>query len=61
MNNYYSSTAGQSDFAKGASLSKNGRVIIAIYSTAAKGKVSTIVPTLLMGAPVTTSKNVSIC
>lgn len=55
--NYYSSTGGQADFTKGVSLTKNGRGFIAMYSTAAKGKVSTIVPMLFNGAPSTTSKN----
>ena len=54
---YYSSTGGQADFTKGISLTKNGRGFIALYSTAAKGKVSTIVPKLFSGAPATTSKN----
>ncbi|MBG9980526.1 acetyl-CoA hydrolase/transferase family protein [Facklamia sp. DSM 111018] len=54
---YYSSTGGQADFAKAVNLSKGGRGVMALYSTAAKGKVSTIVPTLFAGAPVTTTKN----
>lgn len=57
MNTYYSSTGGQADFTKGINLMKNGRGFIALYSTAAKGKVSTIVPKLFSGAPATTSKN----
>ena len=54
---YYSSTGGQADFAKAVNLSKNGRGIIAMYSTAAKDKISTIVPKLHAGAPTTTHKN----
>lgn len=54
---YYSSTGGQADFAKGVNLSVNGRGIIAMYSTAAKGKISTIVGTITEGSPVTTHKN----
>lgn len=54
---YYSSTGGQADFAKGVNLSVNGRGIVAMYSTAAKGKVSTIVPTITEGSPTTTHKN----
>lgn len=57
MNTDYSSTGGQADFTKGVNLTKNGRGFIALYSTAAKGKVSTIVPKLFSGAPATTSKN----
>lgn len=55
--NYYSSTGGQADFAKAVNLTENGRGIIAMYSTAAKGKISTIVPTLNEGSPTTTHKN----
>src|SRR5699024_7463289 len=54
---YYSSTGGHSNFAKAVNLSKNGRGIIAMYSTAAKDKISTIVPQLHPGAPMTTHKN----
>ena len=54
---YYSSTGGQADFMKGVRLTKNGTGIICLYSTAKKGTVSTIVPSLFTGAPVSTSKN----
>ncbi len=54
---YYSSTGGQSDFLKGVRLTENGTGIICLYSTAKKGTVSTIVPALFEGAPVSTSKN----
>lgn len=54
---YYSSTGGQSDFAKGARLAKHGRGIICLHSTAKNETVSRIVPTLPPGAAVSTSKN----
>lgn len=56
-NRYYSSTGGQSDFAKGVNLSVNGRGIICMYSTAVKDTVSTIVPTITQGSPTSTHKN----
>lgn len=51
-----SGIGGQVDFVRGAKLSKGGRSIIAIPSTAAKGKISKIVPYLDNGATVTTSR-----
>lgn len=54
---YYSSTGGQSDFTKGVRLTSAGKGIICLYSTAKKDTISTIVPFLHPGAPVTTSKN----
>ncbi|MCL6632514.1 MAG: 4-hydroxybutyrate CoA-transferase [Alicyclobacillus herbarius] len=54
---YYSSTGGQSDFAKGVRLAQNGRGIICLYSTAKNDTITKIVPTLCPGAAVTTSKN----
>lgn len=51
-----SGIGGQVDFIRGARLSKGGRSIIAIASTAAKGKISKIVPFLDEGAAVTTSR-----
>ena len=51
-----SGIGGQVDFVRGAKLSKGGRSIIAISSTAAKGKISKIVPLLDTGAAVTTSR-----
>ncbi|MEA1962505.1 MAG: acetyl-CoA hydrolase/transferase C-terminal domain-containing protein [Bacillota bacterium] len=53
----FSGVGGQVDFVRGAARSKGGRAIIALPSTAAKGKVSRIVPTLDHGASVTTSRN----
>ena len=52
-----SGTGGQTDFVRGAVNSKGGKSIIALASTAGKGKHSTIVPVLNEGAVVTTSKN----
>ncbi|MDD2979719.1 MAG: acetyl-CoA hydrolase/transferase C-terminal domain-containing protein [Hespellia sp.] len=51
-----SGIGGQVDFVQGARISKGGRSIIAIGSTAAKGKISKIVPLLDEGAAVTTSR-----
>ncbi|MDO4942824.1 MAG: acetyl-CoA hydrolase/transferase C-terminal domain-containing protein [Lachnospiraceae bacterium] len=51
-----SGIGGQVDFVRGAKLSKGGRSIIAIGSTAAQGKISKIVPILDEGAAVTTSR-----
>lgn len=52
-----SAVGGQVDFVRAASISKGGRSIIAMASTAANGKISKIVPTLDEGAAVTTSRN----
>lgn len=49
-----SGTGGQVDFVRGAKLSRGGRSIMAIPSTASKGRVSKIVPLLDEGAAVTT-------
>ncbi|MBU8908958.1 acetyl-CoA hydrolase/transferase family protein [Desertibacillus haloalkaliphilus] len=54
---YYSSTGGQADFGIGARMSKRGKGIICLHSTAKEGTVSKIVPTLAEGSVVTTSKN----
>ncbi len=53
----FSGTGGQVDFVRGATMSKGGRSIIALPSTAAKGTISKIVPILDEGAVVTTSRN----
>jgi len=53
----YSGTGGQTDTAVGAIHAKNGRSIIALYSTAKDGTVSTIQPWLSPGAVVTLSRN----
>lgn len=44
----YSGSGGQYDFVKGASLSKGGKSIIALQSTARQGTLSTIVPRVAM-------------
>ncbi|MDR7079783.1 acyl-CoA hydrolase [Neobacillus niacini] len=54
---YYSSSGGQADFSKGVRLTKNGRGIICLYSTAKNDTISKIVPTLPQGTVITTSKN----
>lgn len=53
----FSGTGGQVDFVRGASMSKGGRSIIAMPSTAAKGTISKIVMNLDTGSAVTTSRN----
>jgi 4-hydroxybutyrate CoA-transferase len=52
----YSGFGGQVDFIRGAARSKGGKPIIAIPSSAARGKVSRIVPFLKQGAGVVTSR-----
>ncbi|WP_125153253.1 acetyl-CoA hydrolase/transferase family protein [Clostridium rectalis] len=52
-----SGVGGQVDFVRGANMCKNGKSIMAMPSTASKGKVSKIVPLLDQGAAVTTSRN----
>lgn len=54
---YWSSSGGQSDFARGASASREGQSFIALRSTTRKGR-SRIRTTLTAGSIVTTSKNV---
>jgi 4-hydroxybutyrate CoA-transferase len=51
-----SGVGGQVDFVRGANLSKNGRTVMAMPSTAQGGKVSKIVPLIDTGAAVTTSR-----
>ena len=53
---FYSGFGGQPDFMRGAALSKNGRPIIAVPSTAKDGEVSRIVPLLSPGAGVVTTR-----
>lgn len=53
----FSGTGGQVDFVRGASMSKGGKSIIALPSTAAKGTISKIVFALDEGSTVTTSRN----
>jgi 4-hydroxybutyrate CoA-transferase len=52
----YSGPGGQVDFVRGAAMSKGGRSILAFHSTAAKGKISRIVPRIDPGASVTTPR-----
>lgn len=53
----YSAVGGQVDFIRGATMSKGGRSIIAMPSTAKKGMISRIVPIITEGSAVTTSRN----
>ncbi|MEN2257174.1 acetyl-CoA hydrolase/transferase C-terminal domain-containing protein [Paraclostridium benzoelyticum] len=53
----FSGVGGQVDFIRGSNMSKGGKSIIAIPSTASRGTVSRIVPFLDNGAAVTTSRN----
>lgn len=52
-----SAVGGQVDFVRGANMSKGGKSIIAMPSTAAGGKISKVVPFLDQGAAVTTNRN----
>src|SRR5205823_7449142 len=52
----FSGIGGQMDFLRGAALSKGGKAIIALPSTAAGGKLSRIVTTLKPGAGVVTTR-----
>ena len=52
----YSGIGGQMDFLRGAALSKGGKPIIALPSTAAKGQVSRITAELKPGAGVVTTR-----
>lgn len=52
----FSGVGGQVDFVRGARMSRGGRSIIAMPSTAARGTVSRIVPMLAPGGAVTTSR-----
>lgn len=53
----FSGVGGQVDFVRGASRSKGGKSIIALPSTAAKGRISRICRELDAGAAVSTSRN----
>lgn len=52
----YSGVGGQMDFIRGASLSKGGKAVIALPSTARNGQLSRIVATLDAGAGVVTTR-----
>ncbi len=45
------------DFVRGANMSRGGRAVMAMPSTAGGGRISKIVPFLDRGAEVTTSRN----
>lgn len=53
----FSGVGGQVDYLRGVAVSPGGKSIIAMSSTAAKGKISKIVPFLAEGAAITTSRN----
>lgn len=54
---FFSGVGGQVDFVRGAARAPEGRPIIALASTAKGGTISRIVPELLPGSGVTTSRN----
>jgi 4-hydroxybutyrate CoA-transferase len=53
----FSGVGGQVDYVRGASMCPDGKSIIAMPSTASKGRISRIAPALDEGAVVTTSRN----
>lgn len=53
----FSGVGGQVDYVRGTSMSDDGKAVIAMPSTASKGKLSRIVPLLDQGSAVTTSRN----
>lgn len=53
----FSAVGGQVDFVRGATMSKGGRSIIAMPSTAKHGTVSRIVPIITEGSAITTPRN----
>lgn len=53
----FSAVGGQVDFVRGATMSKGGRSIIAMPSTAKRGTLSRIVPLIAEGSAVTTPRN----
>lgn len=55
--NQFSAVGGQVDFVRGATMSKGGRSIIAMPSTAKGGLISRIVPLITEGSAVTTPRN----
>jgi 4-hydroxybutyrate CoA-transferase len=52
----YSGIGGQMDFVRGAALSKGGKPVLALQSTASKGSMSRIVPALKPGSGVVTTR-----
>ena len=55
---YWSSSGGQPDFARGAIMAPEGQSFICLHSTTSDRAVSRIVPQLRAGAAVTTFKNI---
>jgi len=55
---FWSSSGGQPDFARGAVMAEHGQAFIVLHSTTAEDSVSRIVPQLHLGAAVTTFKNI---
>jgi acyl-CoA hydrolase len=55
---YWSSSGGQPDFARGAVMAERGQAFIVLHSSTAEDAVSRIVPQLHLGAAVTTFKNI---
>lgn len=55
--NQFSGAGGQIDFVRGASMSKGGKSIIAMPSTAKNNTISKIVPTITENSSITTSRN----
>lgn len=55
--NQFSAVGGQVDFVRGATMSRGGKSIIAMPSTAKKGLVSRIVPIIHEGSAITTPRN----
>ncbi len=54
---FYSGVGGQADFMRGAILSRNGKAILAVKSTADGCKISRITPALTPGAGATVTRN----
>jgi acyl-CoA hydrolase len=54
---YWSSSGGQADFARGAMWSRDGQGFIVLHAATSDGSISRIVPQLPTGAAVTTMKN----
>lgn len=55
--NQFSAVGGQVDFVRGATMSRGGKSIIAMPSTAKKGMISRIVPLITEGSAITTPRN----
>ena len=55
--NQFSGAGGQVDFVRGATMSKVGKSIIAMPSTANNNSISNIVPSITANSAITTSRN----